>query len=1065
MALARAMEDAIREEACRPYSPLTSLLVVRGIQESVVELRKTRDEILAAIQEGPGALEGRLSSVGVRLRNMTNFEGELIAPDKTIRDISNEYGLTLEEVLDLVRVLNPAAYARLRGRGPAVISERARPLTDAMQRLLDAVRSDGEVVPLNKDQARQIATRSPADLVEYHLARVVEWSHPRFQVDRRFVALTLLPVGGQRTVGTRWVSGGDSPHFDDLSQAMEEMDDAPVLVLLGAPGSGKSTLLRRFQLDDSMKRLRGQDSENASILVSLNGYRREPDKPLPSPLDWLAARWRSDCPELPPLAEMLSRGRVLLLLDGLNEIPHKSVTDYGDKVSLWRQFVIDQLGSGRGNRAVFSCRTLDYCAPLSSPDLPVPSVVVRKMSDEQVQRFLHAYLPAQATALWGQLKDSAQLDLFRCPYFLKLLLAQVETANLLPKGRASLFTGFVRETLRREVERGHRLLQPDALLSERDHGKLARNEWTSPVDLPEGGHLIRSLSDLAFEMQLSTSSTDSNQVSVGYDEACAMISHNRAMDIVNAGIALNVLDEGLKAEEVKYFHHLLQEFFAARRLAKTPNSELVRVEWRAEVIKPTLLKTIEALAEGDPLPRLPTTGWEETVVLAAALVHDADTFVRGVMDANLPLAARLAASPEVTLDEGLERQIRRLLLDRSGDKQADLRARIAAGEALGFLGHDPTSDLRTSRWGDYLHPQLVRVPGGTYRIGRNSSSRNDYLKQALPGYLAKVLRVGARNRRDSERVDLRPLVYMAAGTFFVETSDDSPSREMDMAEFEIGASPVTNAEFDLFVRSRGYEALQWWDTPEARDWVCGNNTSDGARCQVKDIWRLMNQQYIWEQVEELASQQRIAGPALGYWKEFRETSEPELDRMLLAQFPDHRRAQPAYWEDASYNNPRQPVVGICWYEARAYCNWLSEATGHRFRLPTEAEWEVAASGAETREFAYGGTFSSLKCNTLETHIGAPTPVGVFPDGATPQGCFDMTGNVYEWTSSCLKRYPYDANDGRERTTGSDRRIARGGSWAHDQEMARNTGRNAGYPSDHGLNADLGFRVVRCRYDR
>ena len=67
-----------------------------------------------------------------------------------------------------------------------------------------------------------------------------------------------------------------------------------------------------------------------------------------------------------------------------------------------------------------------------------------------------------------------------------------------------------------------------------------------------------------------------------------------------------------------------------------------------------------------------------------------------------------------------------------------------------------------------------------------------------------------------------------------------------------------------------------------------------------------------------------------------------------------------------FNNPAQPVVGVCWYEARAYCAWLAAQTGVAFRLPTEVEWEAAARGQAARRYAYGDAFDPLAGNTVET---------------------------------------------------------------------------------------------------
>lgn len=198
-------------------------------------------------------------------------------------------------------------------------------------------------------------------------------------------------------------------------------------------------------------------------------------------------------------------------------------------------------------------------------------------------------------------------------------------------------------------------------------------------------------------------------------------------------------------------------------------------------------------------------------------------------------------------------------------------------------------------------------------------------------------------------------------------------------------------------------------------------------------------------------------------------SEAEFEVHLQRLYPGGKLREPAFWRDRVRNNPSQPVVGVCWFEARAYGNWLSAESGETFRLPTEAEWEAAARGREGRLYAYGNEFDPLKGNSSETRVHATTPVGVFVDGDTPEGVSDMTGNVEEWTSSLFGagsqsdpatfRYPYGTEDGREDpTAGNDvRRVLRGGAWNDHRVFTRAAARGDRHP---GIRPnDFGFRLV------
>lgn len=130
------------------------------------------------------------------------------------------------------------------------------------------------------------------------------------------------------------------------------------------------------------------------------------------------------------------------------------------------------------------------------------------------------------------------------------------------------------------------------------------------------------------------------------------------------------------------------------------------------------------------------------------------------------------------------------------------------------------------------------------------------------------------------------------------------------------------------------------------------------------------------------------------------------------------------------------VVDVSWDEAVACCRWLSRATGLPLRLPTEAEWEHAARGDDGRLFPWGDTFEPGRANTREGGRGGTSPVGAYPDGASPYGVYDMAGNVWEWTSSLDGAYPYRPDDGRESPDGPGRRIMRGGCYANPQGYAR-----------------------------
>ena len=206
-----------------------------------------------------------------------------------------------------------------------------------------------------------------------------------------------------------------------------------------------------------------------------------------------------------------------------------------------------------------------------------------------------------------------------------------------------------------------------------------------------------------------------------------------------------------------------------------------------------------------------------------------------------------------------------------------------------------------------------------------------------------------------------------------------------------------------------------------------------------------------------------------------------------------------------YDLPNHPAVMITWYEAWAYCRWLTHRmqeaeripTGLEIRLPTEAEWEKAARGGlqipvdpiivgaglapapggqpqglslqenpnPARRYPWGATAEldvddPDRANYYATGIGATSAVGIFPAGASPYGCLDMSGNVWEW---CLTQWvdnyaDYGRNEpGLNNPEGGARRVVRGGAFFDYRQDVRCACRFRGGPD--GLRWGQGFRPV------
>lgn len=154
-----------------------------------------------------------------------------------------------------------------------------------------------------------------------------------------------------------------------------------------------------------------------------------------------------------------------------------------------------------------------------------------------------------------------------------------------------------------------------------------------------------------------------------------------------------------------------------------------------------------------------------------------------------------------------------------------------------------------------------------------------------------------------------------------------------------------------------------------------------------------------------------------------------------------------------------PVAGVSKKDVTAYLEWYNAQLNAKYRLPTEAEWECAARGGDTRLYPWGEEFDPWRCNTVESGKRGTTDVGEYsPSGDSPFGVVDMSGNVWEWTSSLLKPFPYDPKDGREDAKGSGKFVIRGGSWYYSHKLARTTTRESAM---HNFTSPaLGIRLAK-----
>lgn len=186
-----------------------------------------------------------------------------------------------------------------------------------------------------------------------------------------------------------------------------------------------------------------------------------------------------------------------------------------------------------------------------------------------------------------------------------------------------------------------------------------------------------------------------------------------------------------------------------------------------------------------------------------------------------------------------------------------------------------------------------------------------------------------------------------------------------------------------------------------------------------------------------------------------QVTNAEYSRFLAAT----NRRKPLHWDDPSFAHPQQPVVAPSWFDAVAYCEWLSTQTQKNYRLPTEAEWERAArGGAEQKLFPWGDEPLESLANYSSRWKTAPERVGLAEQNA--YGLFDIGANVHEWCSDWFDADYYRVSPERnpQGPTEGKRKASRGGSWRHQTKVSRCAARSS-IPPEFQY-ADYGFRVVR-----
>jgi formylglycine-generating enzyme required for sulfatase activity len=887
-------------------------------------------------------------------------------------DLHLHSGLTFEQLMQII-----AALERAYATGQAVArGNLADDLLEVTAPNVPLTRITKEIA----DDLRRIAAQQ-ADETSYLVAlcanpRYGRWAkqfvplagmlttfEPPPDIPPEFWLLEIQREGGARQV--------QRTKLENVADALARHD---TLVLLGAPGAGKTTTLQKLALDEASRRLAGLPAR-LPLLLPLSDFGAD----YRTPLEFVQAHWRR-ARGAADLNAALERHDLLLLMDALNEMPFRDDREYRAKINAWREFITTYAG----NQILFTCRSRDY-----SEKLGLHEVEIEKLDEGRIRDFLAKYVPDQAEAAWQKLERSPLLDLVSNPYYLSILAYLIKARAAFPANRAELFAGFVAHRLHFESAK-HADWEGDAALCE---ALSALAESLQP--LGESPRLARQAMQARVPTQVEL---PSGVVTLSPPKVIAHAIDATLLDV-------EMQDE---IEYVRFYHHQLQEYFAARALLKRWRAgENVTARWQTPRLQEEMPDP-GTLGEWEPLPPPPATRWEEPTIVATGLCQNPHALVDAVRAVNPVLAARCLTESGIAIPDDVKKQTQDTLLREMSDLRVHLRYRIAAGDALGNLD-DPRLQALEVDGTRILLPPFVEIPAGKFKMGTGSWEAFQLVRRG-----------------------------------WTWVTNELPHHTVDVPTFYIAQFPVTNAEYACFIRAGGYHNENYWRTEAARQWRRGEGES-GALKEYMQIWQAIKQN------PKLLEQLRRAGVAarqVSGWEQVAQMSEEEVRTFFGKTFTERRRDQPAFWDDVTANNPAQPVVGITWYEAMAYCAWLTEklkgksekfkvwrsgkvdfilpSSSFILRLPTEAEWEKAARGTRGWKYPWGNQWGAARANTDESHTLRTTPVGIYPNGATPEGVFDLAGNVWEW---CQTKWTENYQNYTEDNDpeGDSARVVRGGS--------------------------------------
>ncbi|MEV6630967.1 SUMF1/EgtB/PvdO family nonheme iron enzyme [Actinoplanes sp. NPDC051470] len=778
-----------------------------------------------------------------------------------------------------------------------------------------------------------------------------------------------------------------------LDDVVDDPLTRPLVMLLGEPSSGKSLQLKFYDAHAASRSIRQRSAGAVAPTTFYVALAEQPAKPNIS-LDWLRQRWKAavDVARWCDLDQFLGDGGTVLL-DGLNEGGIRGLA-LEQWMHQWLDVIHELFERGAG-KVVVSCRTRDQVIRMRAPrDQPPTAVTILPLSRPDILAIAAERDIDMARRLARAFDaDPGLLELYSTPFRLQTYLSSgtpwVATTGARLFG-VDLSAAVVREW---EQDNPHGRLIPSRQASSLDAiARSGEDPWPVLETIP----LIRGLGLLARELSLPALPNGQARLAIPQGDAGNLLARaiqqvdGQAVDpqeALDTAKDLHVLrvDRG----KIRFSHPSVQHLFAAVGSSLEEIVQLAEQErggWQS-AISPT------GVPSGAP-PNYYHHRYDELFQFSAQLrgieVADRLLAVDPVLAARVYLSIR---EPDASV---ADRIVARLRADLDEVFVPAARSGILA--ALGDLGWTLPSAAEGGRGATML------VPAGLWHLGQRGEATS------------------------------------------ATRSVASEVRAIELPSFRISRFPVSNTEYAGFVADGGYEDQSLW-SPEGWEWRTRRRTVE---------------QFVADWVRR---QKRLRldhpGKAIRLLRERKATPAGaaalvRFAAMAESEIVDYARAlqarpvtAPRYWHKKALRNRLQPVVGVSWFEANAFCRWLGRRLGAAVRLPSENEWEAAClhSWGLTRTVDVENALGPAFGNTHDQGWPATTPVGTFAvrEQAHRQLAVEMLGNIFEWVFDF-----YAPGD-------HSRRIVKGGSWRHDSWRAHPAYRGRG--DVDAQNDDMGFRYV------